>query len=153
MMGVQEWACRAGLSVEQLEAEMAVGKRAVQHLVRSNIRLVLSIARKYRSEFVDYSDLIQVATYRPHHQPAGRPVDVRRLTVCVLVGVAVAGGHAGAAPRREEVRPAPRLQVRHLRHLVDPAGHAQVRRTPSLRSSSRRFIRGRSTVGLVMAER
>lgn len=46
--------------MEELEAEMVEGKRAVQHLVRSNIRLVLSIARKYRSEFVDYSDLIQV---------------------------------------------------------------------------------------------
>jgi len=31
-----------------------------RHQVRSNIRLVLSIAKKYRSEFVDYSDLIQV---------------------------------------------------------------------------------------------
>lgn len=56
----QEWAARAHMSVEELEAEMVEGKRAVQHLVRSNIRLVLSIARKYRSEFVDYSDLIQV---------------------------------------------------------------------------------------------
>lgn len=46
---------------------MVEGKRAVQHLVRSNIRLVLSIARKYRSEFVDYSDLIQVRTTRQGH--------------------------------------------------------------------------------------
>lgn len=53
--------------MEELEAEMVEGKRAVQHLVRSNIRLVLSIARKYRSEFVDYSDLIQVRTSRHGH--------------------------------------------------------------------------------------
>ena len=56
----QEWASNAGMSVEELEREVVEGKRAVQHLVRSNIRLVLSIAKKYRSEFVDYSDLIQV---------------------------------------------------------------------------------------------
>ena len=59
----QEWARGAGLSgPEELEAEMWQGKRAVQRLVRSNIRLVLSIAKKYRSEFVDYSDLIQEGT-------------------------------------------------------------------------------------------
>jgi RNA polymerase nonessential primary-like sigma factor len=56
----QEWASGVGLTRQELELEMSEGKRAVQRLVRSNIRLVLSIAKKYRSEFVDYSDLIQV---------------------------------------------------------------------------------------------
>jgi DNA-directed RNA polymerase sigma subunit (sigma70/sigma32) len=52
--------------------QVVEGKKAVQHLVRSNIRLVLSIAKKYRSDFVDYSDLIQAsATARAPHGEGG----------------------------------------------------------------------------------
>jgi len=44
---------------EELEATVAAGERAREHLIRANTRLVVSIAKKYMRHGVPLSDLIQ----------------------------------------------------------------------------------------------
>ena len=60
--GKRSWAELAGLKIEELENIQAEGIRAKEHMIKANLRLVVSVAKKYQNRGLELLDLIQEGT-------------------------------------------------------------------------------------------
>ncbi|MEM8602352.1 MAG: RNA polymerase sigma factor SigC [Cyanobacteria bacterium P01_H01_bin.121] len=60
--GRQRWAELVKLSIEELEAIQADGLRAKEHMIKANLRLVVSVAKKYQNRGLELLDLVQEGT-------------------------------------------------------------------------------------------
>lgn len=60
--GKRHWAELADLSVGALETAMREGIRAKEHMIKANLRLVVSVAKKYQNRGLELLDLIQEGT-------------------------------------------------------------------------------------------
>ena len=56
------WAELAGLSVEEIVEIQNEGTRAKEHMIKANLRLVVSVAKKYQNRGLELLDLIQEGT-------------------------------------------------------------------------------------------
>jgi RNA polymerase nonessential primary-like sigma factor len=60
--GKQSWAEAVGLSVTELDEIQKEGTRAKEHMIQANLRLVVSVAKKYQNRGLELLDLIQEGT-------------------------------------------------------------------------------------------
>ncbi|WP_205878960.1 RNA polymerase sigma factor SigC [Leptolyngbya sp. BC1307] len=60
--GKRLWAELAGLSIDELKAVQTEGIRAKEHMIKANLRLVVSVAKKYQNRGLELLDLIQEGT-------------------------------------------------------------------------------------------
>jgi RNA polymerase nonessential primary-like sigma factor len=60
--GKRRWADLAELSVEELDHVETVGIRSKEHMIKANLRLVVSVAKKYQNRGLELLDLIQEGT-------------------------------------------------------------------------------------------
>lgn len=61
-VGKRAWADLVGLSVEELEQIQQMGIRAKERMIQANLRLVVSVAKKYQNRGLELLDLIQEGT-------------------------------------------------------------------------------------------
>lgn len=60
--GKRDWAHLTGLTVEELEQIQSEGVHAKEHMIKANLRLVVSVAKKYQNRGLELLDLIQEGT-------------------------------------------------------------------------------------------
>jgi RNA polymerase nonessential primary-like sigma factor len=60
--GKRGWAELAELSLAELEQAQSEGLRAKEHMIKANLRLVVSVAKKYQNRGMELLDLIQEGT-------------------------------------------------------------------------------------------
>ena len=60
--GKREWAELAEMTVETLDRIQAEGVEAKDHMIKANLRLVVSVAKKYQNRGLELLDLIQEGT-------------------------------------------------------------------------------------------
>ncbi|MBD2020085.1 RNA polymerase sigma factor SigC [Leptolyngbya sp. FACHB-36] len=60
--GKRHWAELAGLSIDELERTQTDGIHAKEHMIKANLRLVVSVAKKYQNRGLELLDLIQEGT-------------------------------------------------------------------------------------------
>lgn len=60
--GKQRWAEIAGITVQELEKIQRLGVKAKDHMIKANLRLVVSVAKKYQNRGLELLDLIQEGT-------------------------------------------------------------------------------------------
>ncbi|MBW4617874.1 MAG: RNA polymerase sigma factor SigC [Cyanosarcina radialis HA8281-LM2] len=60
--GKRAWAEVAGLTVAEVDEIQSQGLRAKQHMIKANLRLVVSVAKKYQNRGLELLDLIQEGT-------------------------------------------------------------------------------------------
>ncbi|NJR32021.1 MAG: RNA polymerase sigma factor SigC [Chamaesiphon sp. CSU_1_12] len=60
--GKQRWAELAKMTVAEIDALQLAGTRAKQHMIEANLRLVVSVAKKYQNRGLELLDLIQEGT-------------------------------------------------------------------------------------------
>lgn len=60
--GKRRWAEIANLTVEELEQIQNQGIRAKEHMIQANLRLVVSVAKKYQNRGLELLDLVQEGT-------------------------------------------------------------------------------------------
>lgn len=60
--GKRRWAELAGLKIQELEQIQTEGIRAKEHMIKANLRLVVSVAKKYQNRGLELLDLIQEGT-------------------------------------------------------------------------------------------
>ena len=61
-LGKQRWSEISGYSVKELEKIQRDGIRAKEHMIKANLRLVVSVAKKYQNRGLELLDLIQEGT-------------------------------------------------------------------------------------------
>ncbi|MDH6097259.1 RNA polymerase sigma factor SigC [Anabaenopsis sp. FSS-46] len=60
--GKRRWAEIAELTVEELEQIKSQGLQAKEHMIKANLRLVVSVAKKYQNRGLELLDLVQEGT-------------------------------------------------------------------------------------------
>jgi len=60
--GKRRWAEIANLTVEELEQIQSEGLQAKEHMIKANLRLVVSVAKKYQNRGLELLDLVQEGT-------------------------------------------------------------------------------------------
>jgi RNA polymerase nonessential primary-like sigma factor len=60
--GKQRWTELTGLTIQELEQIQREGIRAKEHMIKANLRLVVSVAKKYQNRGLELLDLIQEGT-------------------------------------------------------------------------------------------
>ncbi|MEA5577327.1 RNA polymerase sigma factor SigC [Anabaena sp. UHCC 0451] len=60
--GKRRWAEIASLTVKELEEVQSYGLQAKEHMIKANLRLVVSVAKKYQNRGLELLDLVQEGT-------------------------------------------------------------------------------------------
>ena len=60
--GKERWSKLSGYSVKELDSIQREGARAKEHMIKANLRLVVSVAKKYQNRGLELLDLIQEGT-------------------------------------------------------------------------------------------